>query len=198
MAFDHSGHGFDHIERVVNMTGKLLASEPANGEVALTAAYLHDVFDEKLCDHRAEKRQEVINCLQDFGYHPEEIKQVLEIIDHLSFADSLEQHHQLSKTGQVVQDADRLDSIGAIGVARTFAYGAVHGAAMYDPKLPPRRQLTKAEYRNNTTTLNHFYEKLFLVADQMNTKTAQQLAKRRKSLMETFVQEFKAEWSGQT
>ncbi|ANZ57504.1 phosphohydrolase [Fructilactobacillus lindneri] len=195
MANDHSGHGFDHIERVINLVLKILTNEPANGEIALTAAYLHDVFDDKLCADPAKKRAEVLEKSAEFGYSQAEIEQVLDIIDHMSFADNLEEQYPLTKEGKIVQDADRLDSIGAIGIARAFAYGGVHGAPMYDPKIRPRRHMTKAEYREKETTINHFYEKLFKVADEMNTRTAQHIAYSRKVYMQRFVEEFKSEWN---
>ncbi|WP_429971568.1 HD domain-containing protein [Fructilactobacillus sp. Tb1] len=194
MAGDNSGHGFDHIERVTNMVLKLLTDEPANGEIALTAAYLHDVFDDKLTDDVAGRKADVRQKLAEFGYSEDEIEKVFAIIEHMSFADNLEGKQELSKEGKIVQDADRLDAIGAIGIARTFAYGAVHGNKMYDPKIHPRRKMTRDNYRDESTTINHFYEKLFKVADEMNTRTAQNIAYQRKVYMQRFVDEFKSEW----
>ncbi|USS88262.1 HD domain-containing protein [Fructilactobacillus hinvesii] len=194
MTGDHSGHGFDHIERVVNLTRQLLAENPANGELALTAAYLHDCFDDKLTADPATRRNEVITYLTEVGYQTAEVDQVLDIIDHMSFAANLEQHQKLSPEGQLVQDADRLDAIGAIGIARAFSYGAVHGYAMYDPKVQPRERLTKENYRQPETTINHFYEKLFKLPEQMNTATARRIGNGRKRYMQEFVMEFKQEW----
>ncbi|USS90552.1 HD domain-containing protein [Fructilactobacillus carniphilus] len=194
MTGDRSGHGFDHIERVVNLTRQLLAENPVNGEIALTAAYLHDCFDDKLTDDPAARRAEVVNELMQVGYQPEEVDHILAIIDHMSFAANLEQHQKLSPEGQLVQDADRLDAIGAIGIARAFSYGAVHGYAMYDPKVQPRENLTKGNYRQPETTINHFYEKLFKLPDQMNTATARRIGNERKRYMQSFVTEFKREW----
>ncbi|USS84523.1 HD domain-containing protein [Fructilactobacillus myrtifloralis] len=195
MAGDQSGHGYDHVERVVNLTRQLLAENPANGEIALTAAYLHDCFDEKLTSDPDAARARVTEQLTDIGYQPAAITAILAIIDHMSFAANLEHHQQLSPEGQLVQDADRLDALGAIGIARTFAYGAVHGYAMYDPQVRPRTNLTKANYRQPETTINHFYEKLFKLPEQMNTVTARRLGNERKQYMQEFVAEFKAEWN---
>lgn len=197
MAGDYSGHDYDHIDRVVNMVLKLLTYEPANGEIALTAAYLHDVFDDKLCADPAAKKEVVREKLVSFGYDESEIDAVFAIIERMSFANNIDEKQELSKEGKIVQDADRLDSIGAIGIARAFAYGATHQTKMYDPKLRPRTNLSRAEYRDvkESTTINHFYEKLFLVADEMNTRTAQSIAYERKVYMKRFVEEFKDEWN---
>ena len=195
MAGDHSGHGFDHIDRVINMALKLLTNEPANGEIVLTAAYLHDVFDDKLTDDVAGRKADARQKLADFGYSAAEIEQVFAIIEHMSFADNLEAHPEHSKEGQIVQDADRLDAIGAIGIARTFACGAVHGNKMHDPKIRPRRKMTRDNYLDGRTTINHFYEKLFKIADEMNTRTAKTIAYERKVYMQRFVEEFKSEWN---
>ena len=123
---------------------------------------------------------------------------VFAIIDHLSFSKNLSEKQVLSQEGQIVQDADRLDAIGAIGIARTFYYGGHVGNPMYDPELPPRTQMDAAAYRSErSTVINHFYEKLLLLESKMNTETGRRLARKRTAFMEQFLQEFFDEWKGQ-
>lgn len=112
----------------------------------------------------------------------------------MSFSDNLGQKYKLSLEGQIVQDADRLDAIGAIGIARTFYYGGAHGHILYDPEIQPREKMTHDEYRDNKTVINHFYEKLFKLKDDMNTPLAQKIAVERTEYMKSFVNEFKKEW----
>ena len=123
---------------------------------------------------------------------------VFAIIDHLSFSKNLSEKQVLSQEGQIVQDADRLDAIGAIGIARTFYYGGHVGNPMYDPELPPRTQMDAAAYRSErSTVINHFYEKLLLLESKMNTETGRRLARKRTAFMEQYLQEFFDEWNGQ-
>ncbi|KRK57484.1 HD domain-containing protein [Fructilactobacillus fructivorans] len=196
MSKDRSGHGFDHIQRVANMVLQLMGTESANGEIALTAAYLHDVFDDKIVSDPNAKRDEVKAKLTEFGFDQDEINQVMDIINHMSFSDNIEHKQSLSKEGQIVQDADRLDAIGAIGIARAFQYGGAHRRTIYDPNIKPRDLTTKAAYRNavDDTTINHFYEKLFKIASDLNTDAAKQIGKKRTQYMRDFVTEFKQEW----
>ncbi len=122
---------------------------------------------------------------------------VLAIIDHMGFKANLAGHQVLSLEGQLVQDADRIDALGAIGIARAFMYGGAHGSKMYDPALPPRQQLDAASYRHGeTTVLNHFEEKLFKLAAQMNTPAGKKVAAQRTAVMRRFVTEFLAEFDG--
>jgi uncharacterized protein len=123
--------------------------------------------------------------------------EVCEIILHLSFKGAAVEQHPLSLAGQVVQDADRLDAIGAIGIARAFAYGGHAGRAMYDPAVPPELHASFAAYKNNQGhTINHFHEKLLLLKDRLNTATARRIAAGRHAFMEEFLERFHAEWKG--
>ncbi len=125
------------------------------------------------------------------------IAEVCEIILHLSFKGAAVEQHPLSLAGQVVQDADRLDAIGAIGIARAFAYGGHAGRAMYDPAVPPELHASFAAYKNNKgPTINHFHEKLLLLKDRLNTPAARSIAAGRHAFMEEFLTRFHAEWSG--
>lgn len=195
---DPSGHGMDHIRRVVAATKTLLAQTPAaDAPVALAAAILHDTYDDKLVENVAAAKTATRAAMASAGLTPTQQAKVIAIIDHMSFKASLAGKQPLSLEGQLVQDADRLDAIGAIGIARAMMYGGAHGSRLYDPALPPRQQLDAASYRHgDSTIINHFYEKLLLLADQMNTPAARQLARHRQTVMQAFLKEFDAEWRG--
>lgn len=194
---DQTGHSVDHIKRVVHLAQKIAQAEQQPLFMPLFAATLHDVIDPKLFARPEQARQALTAFLQQIQV-PAAIQQELwDIIDHMSFRKNLEQPQKLTLAGQIVQDADRLDAIGAIGIGRTFYYGGHFGDLMYDPALPPRQHMTAAEYaQGNSTVINHFYEKLLTLAQQMNTPTGQQLAADRQAFMETFLTRFKAEWEG--
>ncbi|KRK40489.1 HD superfamily hydrolase [Loigolactobacillus bifermentans DSM 20003] len=194
---DQTGHSIDHINRVVRLAGKIAQAEQQPLFMPLFAATLHDVIDPKLFDQPAQARQALTTFLNQIQVPVATQQALWAIIDHMSFRKNLEQPQQLTLAGQIVQDADRLDAIGAIGIGRTFYYGGHFGDPMYDPTLPPRQHLTAAEYaQGNSTVINHFYEKLLRLAQQMNTPTGQQLAAQRQAFMETFLTRFKAEWEG--
>ncbi|KRK98871.1 HD superfamily hydrolase [Secundilactobacillus odoratitofui DSM 19909 = JCM 15043] len=200
LAGDQTGHGLDHISRVVTNAKMLLAEEPsADYLITLTAAYLHDVIDDKLVDDVAAAQQAVEQFLTSLAFTSAQINTVMLIINNMSFSKSLTEDQQpLPLEGQIVQDADRLDAIGAIGITRAIYYGGHHSEKIYDPKVKPRQNMTKAEYRNleNETIINHFYEKLLKLADQMNTPVAKRIARGRQKTMTTFLENFKAEWNG--
>ncbi|KRL05528.1 HD domain-containing protein [Liquorilactobacillus oeni] len=197
---DRSGHGFDHIERVVNMAKKILTKENADPLITLSAAYLHDVSDEKLFDDPEEQGQLILRLLTEHAFSPAQIEEITAIIKNLSFSKTLNNKTQrLSLAGQIVQDADRLDAIGAIGITRAIYYGGKHAETIYDPNIAPREKMTKEEYRNldNETIINHFYEKLLKLKDMMNTKTAKKIAAGRQKIMLDYLNQFKAEWSAE-
>lgn len=197
LGYETSGHDYTHIMRVVSLAQTILKTEPADEQLVLVAAYLHDVSDDKVTTNPAAKRQVIIDKLIEIGYDQPFINQVFDIIDHMSFSDNLKHHYQLSLEGQIVQDADRLDAIGAIGIARTFYFGGHFGETMYNPHVMPRTNLDKSEYRKRGTVINHFYEKLLKLKDQMNTPTAKKLAEHRQQVMVVFLNEFMDEWNGQ-
>ncbi|WP_423802917.1 HD domain-containing protein [Nicoliella spurrieriana] len=195
MQRDHTGHNFDHIERVVNNAQSILVNESrANALIVLTAAYMHDLIDDKLVDDPGKQTAIVKSKLQEWNYSGAHIDAILEIIEHMSFSKNLEHHYELSVEGQIVQDADRLDAIGAIGIARAFYYGGHFGERMYDPKIKPREELTVEQYRTPTTIVNHFYEKLLRIKNSLNTDTAREMARVRQKVMQDFLAEFKVEW----
>ncbi|MEJ6400066.1 HD domain-containing protein [Nicoliella lavandulae] len=195
MQNDSTGHNYDHVERVVNNVQAIIVNESkANALVALTAAYLHDLIDDKLVDDPEQQIAVVKQQLAKWHYSEDKIDQIMDIIEHMSFSKNLDHQYHLSIEGQIVQDADRLDAIGAIGIARAFYYGGHFGESMYDPMIKPRQQLTPETYRQPTTIVNHFYEKLLRIKDTLNTDTAKEMARVRQRVMQEFLTEFKVEW----
>ncbi|WP_429971567.1 HD domain-containing protein [Fructilactobacillus sp. Tb1] len=194
MSGDKTGHGFDHVQRVVNNARKILQSETANSELVLTATYLHDVFDDKLTDNPEKRKLETQHFLTSVGYSENEIKEIFHIIEHMSFSANLEHHYELSIEGQIVQDADRLDALGALGIARLFSFGGVHNYQMYDP-TETQVSHTKAEYRKQRATINHYEERMNEMIKRFNTETGKQFAQHRFDVANEFVQRFKSEWN---
>lgn len=195
LADDKTGHDFSHIKRVVKISEKLSDMIPSSNQmIVLAAAYLHDVIDDKLFKDVNKQKNLVIDKLSELDFSSEYINQIMNIIEHMSYSKNLTNHYQLDVNGQIVQDADRLDAIGAIGIARAFYFGGHFGDNIYDPNQLLRTNMDKKEYRKHTTVINHFYEKLFKLPNLMNTKAARKLAASRKKYMENFVNEFKNEW----
>ena len=193
-AGDASGHGIDHTLRVYRMACRLAETEECNTEIVELAALLHDADDVKL--FHTENYANARSIMTEAGIGAETQIAVLDAISTVSFKGT---DTQVPATieGKIVQDADRLDAIGAIGIARAFAFGGSRGRALYDPDEQPGVNLSEAEYRTRTgSTISHFYEKLFLLKDLMNTRTAREIAARRDAVMHAFVDEFTDEWSG--
>ena len=163
-------------------------------EVVSLAALLHDVDDEKL--FQSKEHQFAKKFLEEAGISLDLQERVLEAISTVSFKNRREKTPSTIE-GMIVQDADRLDALGAIGIARTFAFGGSRGRAMYDPKEKPNLEMTPEEYRNSQgTSVNHFYEKLFLLKDLMNTEAAKEMAREREEFMRRFLEQFYQEWHG--
>ncbi|WP_125764945.1 HD domain-containing protein [Companilactobacillus hulinensis] len=197
MVKDHTGHNFDHIQRVVKMANRLSNEEKTDKLITLGAAYLHDVADDKLVDDPAELESEIKKFLKSINLNESQVEEIMYITHNLSFSKSLSKNPpKLSLAGQVVQDSDRLDAIGAIGITRAIYYGGVNAETIYDPAIKPREKMSKAEYRNldNETIINHFYEKLLKLTGMMNTPTAKRIALHRQQFMYEFLNEFKSEW----
>lgn len=197
MVTDHTGHNFDHIERVVKMATRLSKEEKTDKLITLAAAYLHDVADDKLVDDPAELEIEIKNFLKSIELTDDQIDEIMYITHNLSFSKSLSKNPpKLSLAGQVVQDSDRLDAIGAIGITRAIYYGGANAETIYDPSIAPREKMNMAEYRNldNETIINHFYEKLLKLTSMMNTPTAKNIALHRQQFMYEFLNEFQSEW----
>lgn len=198
LKFAEAGHDWWHIQRVWNNTKLILETESADRLVCELTALLHDIADSKFHDGDETIGPRVAGeFLASIGVEEQVIEQVKLIILNMSFKASLGEVTYHSKELEVVQDADRLDAIGAIGIARAFNYGGYKNREMYDPNIAPKPNLSKEEYKKTSApTINHFYEKLLLLKDKMNTPTAKAFAEQRHQFMEMFLQQFYAEWEG--
>lgn len=197
-ADDCSGHDYHHTMRVYRLAVQIAEQEKADMLIVQLAALLHDVDDVKLSPETHDTKKNAVDFMRSKGVDDKIIDNVCKIIDEVSFAgtDSVIPN---TIEGKCVQDADRLDAMGAIGIARTFAYGGSKGRKMYDPDIQPLKNMNKEEYRQNqnSTSINHFYEKLLLLKGMMNTETAKTLAEHRHAVMEMYLEEFVAEWEGE-
>lgn len=193
---EFSGHDYFHTLRVYKMATHIAQKENADVKTVQLAALLHDVDDRKLSPETCENKDNARKFLAENGVDEETIQKIVKIIGEISFAgkDSVTPS---TVEGKCAQDADRLDAIGAIGIARAFAYGGHHNRLMYDPEVKPHVNMGKEAYYNSkSTTVNHFYEKLFLLTDLMNTPTAKGIARERERYMKAYIEEFMAEWDG--
>ena len=195
---DSSGHDYYHTIRVYKLATKIAKQENADVKTVQLAALLHDVDDIKLSPDTYATKKNAVDFMTINKIDGKRIEAVCKIIDEVSFAgtdsvvpDTIE--------GKCVQDADRLDAIGAIGIARTFAYGGSKGRRIHDPDIKPMTNMNKADYNqnHNSTSINHFYEKLLLLKDMMNTETAKKMAMHRQAVMKEYLVEFMAEWEGE-
>lgn len=192
------GHDWFHIERVWKNTLLILEQENADRMICELAALLHDVADSKFHGGDEELGPAIAAAfLEQQGVNENLIREVKLIIKNMSFKASLGKLDYHSKEMDIVQDADRLDAIGAIGIARAFNYGGFKNRAMHDPEIAPELNMSKEAYKNTQApTINHFYEKLLLLKDKMNTDTAKAIAAQRHRFMEDFLEQFYAEWEG--
>ena len=199
LALAEGGHDWFHIQRVFRNTLLIAKDERVDVLVVSLAALLHDIADPKF--HGGDEEigpQKAASFMKSLGISPKVRSQVVEIIRRMSFKNSLEgAAGEESMELQVVRDADRLDAMGAIGIARAFSYGGFKGRALYDPEIAPKIGMSKDEYKKSTgPTLNHFYEKLLLLKDLMHTQTGKRLAEGRHAYMLEFLEAFYAEWNG--
>lgn len=192
------GHDWWHIERVWNNARLIARSENVNIFIAELAALLHDIADAKFYDgNESIGPEKAKRFLENLSVESEIIDHVESIIRNISFKGGNFATNFYSPELAVVQDADRLDAMGAIGIARAFNYGGFKNREIYNPAIRPDLQMTKDVYKKSTApTINHFYEKLLLLKDRMNTKTGKKLAEERHKFMETFLEEFYGEWDG--
>lgn len=194
-----SGHDWFHVLRVTTMALRLAAEEGADLATVELAALLHDIADWKFNDGDEEAGPKAARAwLEQQGAEEELIAHVCQIIRTMSFKGAGTTSQMNSIEGKVVQDADRLDALGAIGIGRAFAYGGHIGREMFDPEVAPVLHASAEEYKKSVgTTVNHFYEKLFLLKDRMNTEAAKRLAEGRHAYMEEFIKRFSSEWKGE-
>lgn len=193
---DSSGHDFFHIMRVVNMARYLQSKEGGDLEIIELAALLHDISDHKFNGGKLDEGGNVAKrILEKLSYPSERIEQIKYIIDNVSYKGAETPAVMESLEGKIVQDADRLDAIGAIGIGRTFAYGGHKGQPMYDPTIKATMHQNFEEYANSkSNTINHFYEKLLLLTDRLNTNTAKEIGQKRHQIMVQFIDDFLGEW----
>ena len=193
------GHDWFHIERVFNTSKLILKHEEGNTPVVKLAVLLHDIADPKF--HGGDESigpQTAKNFLESQSVDEQTIEHVVKIIEQMSFKNSLEKGTKFTSNElQIVQDADRLDAIGAIGIAWAFNYGGFKNRELHNPDVPPNLNMSKEEYKKSTApTINHFYEKLLLLKDKMNTETGKKLAEERHKFMLDYLDQFYKEWNG--
>ncbi len=198
LATIESAHDWWHIYRVWKTSKTLAATESVDMFIVELGALLHDIADSKF--HNGDEEigpATARDFLQSLGVESAVVDHVEAIVRNISFKGGKNPQVFKSLELDVVQDADRLDAIGAIGIGRTFNFGGYKGRAMHDPETKPNLNMTKEEYKlHESTTINHFYEKLLLLKDRMNTETGKRMAQGRHEYMENFLEEFDAEWEG--
>jgi len=195
---DSSGHDWWHIYRVWKNALALCQHETADVYTVELAALLHDLDDWKLSPSADGRPLRAEAWLRQMAVDLAVAAHVCEIITHLSFKGAGVENKISTLEGMIVQDADRLDAIGAVGIARAFAYGGHAGRPLYDPDQPPEMHQSFEQYKaSRSATINHFYEKLLLLKERMNTPTARKIAEQRHAIMETFLEQFMKEWEGQ-
>jgi uncharacterized protein len=193
------GHDWFHIERVYRNSILIAKNEQCNLEIVKLGALLHDIADSKFHNGDETVGPKVARTfLENENVAEETIIHVVQIIENISFKGGNFEKKFTSKELEIVQDADRLDALGAIGIARTFNYGGFKNRSIYDPNIAPKFNMSKEEYKNSEApTINHFYEKLLLLKDKMNTESGKKIADERHLYMENFLSQFYAEWEGE-
>jgi uncharacterized protein len=195
---DHSGHDWWHVYRISQLAKNISLKEGADPFICEMAALLHDIADEKIVGDEQAGLNKVSNWLKGQGVDPQIHDHIMEIISTMSFKGGTNQSTMKTIEGKVVQDADRLDAMGAIGIARTMCYSGFKGRPIHDPNILPREQMTLEEYRNGKdTAINHFYEKLLKLKTRINTETAKQMAESRHQFLTDYLQRFLQEWEGE-
>ena len=193
------GHDWFHIERVYKNALLIANGEKCDSLIVQLSALLHDIADSKFHEGDETVGPKKARLFLESKNVPENtITHVVNIIENISFKGGHEAKKFSSLELDIVQDADRLDAIGAIGIARTFNYGGFKNRAIYNPEIKPNLNMSKEEYKNSDApTINHFYEKLLLLKDKMNTKTGKEIAAQRHDFMKLFLNQFYAEWNGE-
>jgi uncharacterized protein len=193
------GHDWWHIERVWRLAKTIAQQEKVNLQVVELAALLHDIADSKFNNGDENIGPKTAAAfLKQIEVNEVTANHVINIIKNISYKGGKTQRTFSSKELDVVQDADRLDAIGAIGIARTFNYGGFKNREIYNPTILPNLDMTKEEYKNSEApSINHFYEKLLLLKDLMNTETGKAIAKQRHNFMQNYLEQFYKEWNGE-
>jgi uncharacterized protein len=193
------GHDWFHIERVYKNALLIAKEEVCNETIVKLAALLHDIADSKFNNGDEVVGPETARTfLESEDVDGEIINHVIKIIENISYKGGNFEKSFASVELDIVQDADRLDALGAIGIARMFNYGGFKNRVLYDPNIAPKLKMTKEEYKkSDSPTFNHFYEKLLLLKDKMNTQTGKQIALERHRFMENFITQFYSEWDGE-
>lgn len=194
---EKSGHDWHHIKRVTDIAKEILKHEEADSFIVTAAALLHDIADDKVTANVDAALDRIRGLLKSNEVADDTVETIIDIITTMSFKGGTGKKLTYIEA-QIVQDADRLDALGAIGIARTFQYGGAKGQAMYDSEIPVRDKMSFEEYRSGeSTSINHFYEKLLLLKDKMNTPAAVKIAEERESFMKHFLDTFFKEWNGE-
>jgi uncharacterized protein len=194
---DFGGHDYFHTIRVFKMATYIAKKENANLQTVQLVALLHDVDDIKLSPQTHENKDNARRFLKENGVDDSTVESICQMINEISYVGT-DSVAPKTLEGQCAQDADRLDAIGAIGIARAFAFGGSRNRKMYDPDEPPKMNMNEEEYRKSkSTTVNHFYEKLFKLTAMMNTSAAKEIAADRERYMQNFIEEFLSEWDGE-
>ncbi|MBP3503907.1 MAG: HD domain-containing protein [Bacilli bacterium] len=192
LAFDHSGHNFKHIERVVKNAKYLIKHEGGNEKIIITSCYLHDIIDSKLFDDIDLQKEKIVDLLVNNHYLPSEIEEILEVIDRISFSKgNIDECYNLNI--EIVRDADRLDAIGAIGIIRAIEYGTSKQRQFYEEANLEYNESNISFKESTNTSLSHFYDKLLKLKDYMHTYTAKKMAEKRHEFMLKFLEEFYSE-----
>lgn len=193
-----AGHDWFHVERVYKNASQILQDEKADEQVVILGALLHDIADSKFHNGDEDIGPEKARVFMDSIHINEEVKQhVVQIIRNISFKGGNFKREFSSKELDIVQDADRLDALGAIGIARAFHFGGYHNRVIFDPNIAPKMNMSKEEYKKHIgTTINHFDEKLLQLKDKMNTEKGKKIAAQRHDFMQQFLVQFYDEWDG--
>jgi uncharacterized protein len=199
LSLDSSGHDWWHISRVRKLAQVIAKTEKVDSFIVEMSALLHDICDWKFNQGNEKAGLEIVRqFLNEIKIPENEQKAILEIIGAVSYKGAGIKDNMQSLEGKIVQDADRLDALGAIGVARTFAYGGSKNQSMHEPELKPTMHQSFEEYKTKrSSSINHFYEKLFLLKDRLHTETAKKMAQSRHDFMVNFVDTFLQEWEGE-
>ncbi|MDN6639915.1 MAG: HD domain-containing protein [Tetragenococcus sp.] len=193
LAQEKTGHDFAHAQRTSSLAEKIIKTDGLQVDdfIVMASAYLHDIIDDKVTSDPEKAQQKLRLFLQQIDCSSTEVEAILTIIQNLSFSsEKFAEAKPLSLEGKIVQDADRLEALGAGGILRAAYFSGAHGQTIYDPNISPQDFHTKEDYRKPSTTINHFYEKLFLLPEMMNTSYGKKEGIRRKTFMQEFLREF--------